>query len=167
MNTITHKLSKTATTLVLTAILGSSSLAFAKDAGQGPQQGKNRLERICKKLACSAKQSEDLRKISQSMAEKRNAEGPQINQLKKQIADEFRKPTPNKTELNRLFSELDRHHDTMKLRVQETMLEVHKILTPTQRNQLADMIERRGVGGLFGRGHHKDHRPKGAGKQPV
>lgn len=159
MKTLMHKLTTTA--LFLTLTLGSS-LALAKQPGkgQGPHHGEKRLERICQKLTCTAQQREDLQKIGEKLKAQRKSEGPQVKQLKKQIAEEFRKPNLNKIELNRLFLELERHHSAMKVRMQEAMVEIHRVLTPEQRNQVADMMERRGAGVFFGWGHRKKHGPK-------
>ncbi|MCA9657666.1 MAG: periplasmic heavy metal sensor [Myxococcales bacterium] len=130
--------------------------AKAKADAKGPRAGGN-IERICNRLECTSEQRTQLQSIGTKLAEESKGDRQTMKSLKSKLAAEFAKDAPNKRTLAQLFADMDQRQDSMQSRTQAALLEVHAVLTPAQRVELAEMIERRGPQAVFGGKGHKGH----------
>jgi hypothetical protein len=137
--------------------------AKAKADAKGPRAGGS-IERLCNRLECTSEQRTKLKAIGSKLAQDGKADRQTMKSLKSKLAVEFAKDAPNKRTLAQLFADMDKRQDAMQSRTQAALLEVHAVLTPAQRVELAEMIERRGPQAVFGGKGGKGHKAK-SGKQ--
>jgi hypothetical protein len=131
--------------------------AKAKADAKGPRAGGS-IERLCNRLECTSEQRTKLKAIGSKLAQDGKADRQTMKSLKSKLAVEFAKDAPNKRTLAQLFADMDKRQDAMQSRTQAALLEVHAVLTPAQRVELAEMIERRGPQAVFGGKGGKGHK---------
>lgn len=161
LNLLRNKLTASLLAIGFVSGLGMST-ASAKPADAKGKKG-NRIERLCKKIECTASQKTQLQSIHKDAKANKKGQREQVRQLKAQMAAEFRKQNPSERVLNDISNKLAKHHDKQRAERIKLMLKVHRILTPQQREKLATMLEKRGPGALMGGGKGKGNK-RGKGK---
>ncbi|MGB1016640.1 MAG: Spy/CpxP family protein refolding chaperone [Nannocystaceae bacterium] len=163
LNLLRNKLTAPLLALGFVGSLGMST-ASAKPADGAGKHKRDRIERLCKKIACTDGQRTQLKAIHKDAAKSHKGKSEQARQLKAQMAAEFRKQNPSERVLTDISNKLAQHKDAKRAARIKMMLKVHRILNPEQREQLAKVLEKRGPGALMGKGKGKRKHAK-RGKQ--
>lgn len=153
----------TMTKTLMTALFGITMLSAgsAQAAPEGAEGPAKIGAKVCQRLACTDAQKVELKKIREQTAPKIKAEREAIKALRGEIAAEFRKDRLDNSRLSGLYTQLDARKKTIAGLRRGAMAQVHAVLTPAQRQQLGEMLERRAQHGK-GRGHGRGH---GGGKR--
>ncbi len=130
--------------LALAGLLLTPQLAVA-GKGQGPGgQGKAKLERMCEQIACTDDQRDDIARVFKQMRQDIKPDREAIAQLRSELASEWKRAKPDAGKLAKLGDKIAAHERNVADRRLEAMLELHAILTPSQREQIAaHLLERR------------------------
>ncbi|MCB9703173.1 MAG: periplasmic heavy metal sensor [Myxococcales bacterium] len=158
-------LKTTILTSLLTLGLVGGALEGEAAAGEPGGGGHSKVERLCKRLECSADQTTQLQAIGKRVAEESRGDREALKTLKGQLAAEIAKDRPSEATLKKIFADMNRRQDAIQGRMQAALIEAHKLLTSSQRAELAKMIEKRGPKAMFFGGGHggKGHGGKGKG----
>lgn len=148
------------TKTLMTAVFGIAMLGAgtgqAAPAGGAPQKEHRGIgEKMCERLSCTDAQKAELKKIRDATRPKIQAEREAMRGIKGEIAAEFRKDRLDNARLKALYGQLDARKDTIEGLRRGMMTQIHAVLTPAQREQMARAFERRGDGKHGGkRGGH-------------
>lgn len=128
--------------LALAGVLLTPAVATA---GKG---GEAKLDRMCSQISCTEQQHDAIARVFKQMRQDIKADRTAIRELREQMADEWQKPKVDELELAKLADKVAAHERNVADRRLEAMLELHAILTPEQREQVADqLLDGRGRGG--------------------
>ncbi len=160
LNILRNKFTASLLALGIVTSLGMSTAAAKPADAKGKRKG-DRIERLCQKITCTDAQKTQLQAIQKDAKQAHKGNQQQVQQLKAQLAAEFRKQNPSERVLTDISNKLAKHNEQQRAARIKMMLKVHRVLTPQQRDQLATMLEKRGPGALWGGGKGKGHGPKG------
>lgn len=140
-----------------------SALALAGTVATGtstPDTGKakqdrgakrhGKIERLCKRLECTPQQRDQLAEIARELRTDLRQGREAMKSAKAALADEYRKPTPDESNMKRQYAAMDRHRQAQRDRTHAALMSAHAVLTPEQRSKLANRIEKRGPKAVLG-----------------
>ena len=144
------------------ALLGLGSVAVAK-----PDGADARAERshggLCERLECSDQQKQELQAVMTELRADTKADREAIERLQAKLAAELAKAKPDEKAMQATLAAIETHEHELRARAFDAMMEVHALLAPEQRAQMAQAVERHGFRGLL-RGA-KGKRGKAEGKK--
>ncbi len=120
------------------------------------ERSPRRLDRLVQDLGLSAEQEQQVRQLAQ---ERRAATRPvrqQLRRLRTEVVEIWRSDAPNREQLLAKHSEMDRLRQVVREAQLDFRLGLHALLTPEQRGQFVEQMQRR-------RGRRGDARHRGAG----
>ena len=164
LSPLRRKLTAGLLTLGILGGLGAGT-AHAAKGPEGKRAGKGKVERICKRLECSDDQREQIGAILKDSKGQNKAKGEQMQQLKAQLAAEYRKARPNEAEMRRIYAQMDALRAEKRDAKHKTAMRIHQVLTPDQREKVARAIEKKGINALLGKGHGKQGKKGKKGKK--
>ena len=135
---------------VLVAVLGSVALsAWAQGghrggAGMGMPMHGRMVERMLDSVNATAEQRTQIKQITERAAAERKAQHESGRALHEQGMKLFTQPVVDATAAEALRQQMMQQHDQASRRMMQTMLEVSRVLTPEQRQQLAERMAKRG-----------------------
>jgi Spy/CpxP family protein refolding chaperone len=133
--------------VVLVGALISPISAFAgKEKGKGKGKGHAMLDRMCEQLACTETQARDIEQIFEQLHVDSKPDREAIRELRQQLANEWKTDQPDEPKLAKLADKIAAHERNVADRRMEAMLELHGLLTATQREQVAEHLLRAGHG---------------------
>jgi Spy/CpxP family protein refolding chaperone len=110
-------------------------------AGEGREgRGHAKLDRVCEQIACNEQQREDIARVFTQLRKDIKLDREAIRELRKQMADEWLADEPDERALARLAEKISAHERNIADRQLESMLELHAILSPEQRKQVAAQL---------------------------
>ncbi len=112
-----------------------------------------RVRSLCADLSCTEAQRERVAASVQALREQHRAARAGEQALHTSLSRELAKDKPSKKELQRIHNDLARMQSTMADATLDTLLDIHAVLDPTQRERLASMVEHDGLRRLFKPGH--------------
>lgn len=128
-----------AASLALAASLLSPAVAEAgKDKSKG--KAKAKIERLCQEIGCSASQKTDIAQVFKQMHMDIKPDREAIRDLRKQLATEWKQAKPDERKLARIADKIAAHERNIADRRMEAMLELHPMLSPEQREVMADHL---------------------------
>lgn len=147
-----------------------------EEAAPPPHEGRHghkrmrKLDRLCDELDCTDEQREQIAAVMKGMRpepEAREQMRAKHEAAKEKLADAFRADTFDDAVLDDLRTDMESKHAERKGKMIQAMVELHGILTPEQRAEMAEIIEKRGpmmMGHRWGgKGHHKGHKRRHKG----
>ena len=137
------------------ALLGLGSIAVA-----APPEAAERMAGPCARLQCTDDQADELRELFAELRDDSKADREAISTLRKQLATEWAKDAPDEDAMARIEGQIRQHHEALAAMMHDTMMEVHAVLTPAQRQELAKTLEHGGFRRLFGPRHGKRGKAK-------
>ncbi|MGH1345127.1 MAG: Spy/CpxP family protein refolding chaperone [Nannocystales bacterium] len=170
-----------ATAFSLPLLLGVSSTALAaapdalaQTASQGKKGKKGKAGKqargLCAQLSCTDAQSEQVGAHLQALRERQSSARVGQQALNTSLSRELAKNKPSKKELARIQKDLARTQAKMTEATLSTLLDIHALLDPTQRQRLSSMVERGGLRRLFKgprAGHGPGSRKRRGGSPPT
>jgi Spy/CpxP family protein refolding chaperone len=132
------------------ALVGALISPTSALAGKGKREGKgkhSKVERLCEQIACTEAQAAGIAQIFQQLHADIKPDREAIRELRQQLASQWRSDQPDERELAKLADKIAAHQRNVADRRMEAMLELHGLLTPIQREQVAEH--------LLSRSHHK------------
>ena len=145
------------------ALLGLGSAAAAK-AGSADARAERPHGGLCARLECSDQQKQELQAVMTELRADTKADREAIERLQAKLATELAKAKPDEKAMQATLAAIETHEHELRARAFDAMMEVHALLTPEQRAQMAQAVERHGFRGLL-RGGGKGKRGKGEGKR--
>jgi Spy/CpxP family protein refolding chaperone len=133
--------------LVGLALVGALISPTSALAGKGKGKGHAKIDRLCEQIACTEAQAGDIAQIFEQLRTDSKPDREAIRELRQQLASEWKAERPDELELAKLADKIAAHERNVADRRMEAMLELHGLLTPIQREKVADH--------LLSRGHHK------------
>jgi Spy/CpxP family protein refolding chaperone len=127
------------------ALLHPASALAGKGKGKG--KGHAKIDRLCEQIACTETQAHDIEQVLQQLRVDGKPDREAIRELRQQIASEWKTDRPDERNLAKLADKIAAHERNLADRRMEAMLELHGLLTASQREQVAEH--------LLDRGHHK------------
>jgi Spy/CpxP family protein refolding chaperone len=115
-------------------------LAAPRSSFAGEGRGAAKLERVCAQITCSEAQREDLARVFEQLRRDIRGDREAIEQLRAELAERWREPEPDARALTKLSEKIAAHERNITDRRLEAMLEIHDLLTPAQRDQVADLL---------------------------
>ncbi len=146
------------------AVAGLALTALAASPAQAaPPEDRARRDGhgMCERIKCTDDQREEMKQVRRELGTDLEADRQAIKELQSQIAAEFAKDKPDEKKMKRLYAKVDQHRDNMRDRTHDAMMELHALLTPEQRKQVADAMAKRGPKALMGGGKGKGKGKKG------
>ena len=133
------------TSLASLAIVGALLVPTASFAGKGKHagkghKGKEMLDRMCEQISCTEAQAKDIEQVFKALHTDIKPDREAVRELRQQIATEWKSDKPDERKLASLADKIEAHERNMSDRRLEAMLELHSMLTPEQREQLADKL---------------------------
>lgn len=142
-------------TFALALALGAATAEAAPAKGQrGP--GGN----LCEQIKCSADQKTELGEIMQELRRDVEADHRAAQRVRGEMIKEWAKDKPSPKRLDKLRSDLERHHKEMSDRRFGAMMEMHAVLTAKQRKDVAKLAADGKAPGFMGGPGHKRARGK-------
>jgi Spy/CpxP family protein refolding chaperone len=149
---------------VVLALAGSFGLvAMARDGGPMPPHGEaglmgspflgHRLDHLLTAVKATDAQRAQIKQIAQAAAADLKAQHEAGRKLHEQGIALFTQPTVDPAAAEALRQQLLVQHDQASKRVLQAMLDISKVLTPEQRQQLAEQLKKRHE--MFQR-HHRE-----------
>jgi Spy/CpxP family protein refolding chaperone len=108
--------------------------------GKGKGKGHAKLDRICEQIGCTETQAGDIEQIFEQLHADTKPERQAIRELRQQLASEWKTDRPDETKLAKLAEQVAAHERNVADRRMEAMLELHAVLSPTQREQVAEHL---------------------------
>lgn len=131
--------------LVLVGAMLSPLPALAgKGKGNGKGQGHAKIDRMCEQIACTEAQAQDIEQIFKQLHVDSKSDREAIRELRKQLASEWTTERPDERKLASLAEKIAAHERNVADRRMEAMLELHGLLTPIQREQIAEHLLKAG-----------------------
>jgi Spy/CpxP family protein refolding chaperone len=128
-------MSRTVTVLSLAGLLLFPALAVA---GKGREHAK--LDRMCEQISCSEQQREDIARVFKQLHQDIKADRDAVRELRKQMANEWIADKPDEQALAQLADKVAAHERNIADRRLEAALEIHALLSPEQRKQVAERL---------------------------
>lgn len=145
------------------ALLGLGGAALAKPVADGAR-GERGHRGLCATLECTDQQKEELRAVKQELRADSKADREAIKRLHETIATEFAKATPDEAAMRAAGKQIAVHKRELEERGFDAMMEIHALLNPAQRAELAELMKRRGPRALMGGKGRHGRKGKGKGK---
>lgn len=157
---------KTSRTLV-TAVLASTlfvataglSAAHAGPRGHGPaevgQMDGRGMERMLDAVNATAEQRAQIRQIHETARADMRAQHETQRGLREQMRQLFTQPTVDANAVEALRQQMMAGHDRRSQRMTQAMVEASRVLTPEQRRQIGERMQRRSE---MMRRHHEERR---------
>jgi Spy/CpxP family protein refolding chaperone len=149
MKTLTTRILLGLATFGFTGLLASSAQA-APVAG-----GKDRAEKLCSELACSADQKAKIKQIHAGKAPQMKAAKDNLRSLRDQVRAELQKPSPDAKTINRLDAQIASQQTALHSQRRASQLQVLALLTPAQKTRFLAHDGKRGGKGKRGEGKNK------------
>ena len=143
------------------------------DAERGKAKaGKNKADKagkakrggLCAAVQCTDEQKAELKEIREGTKADRKDDRAKVKELNAALATEFRKDKPSQATLQRVFSQMETMRAAHAKERLESLGKIHAVLTPAQREMLADRIEKRGMRATASKSHRKQGKRKGEAK---
>jgi Spy/CpxP family protein refolding chaperone len=128
------------TSLAGLAFVGALLVPVAGFAGKGKHKGHAKLDRLCEQIACTEAQATGIEQVFEQLHADIKPDREAIRELRQQLATEWKTDRPDELELAKLAEQVAAHERNVADRRMEAMLELHALLTPGQREQLADHL---------------------------
>ncbi|MDP1691686.1 MAG: Spy/CpxP family protein refolding chaperone [Burkholderiaceae bacterium] len=139
---------------VLVAVLGSMALSAWAQGGPGghdggpgmlgmPMHGRM-VERMLDRVNATTEQRAQIRQIADRAAAERKAQRESGRALREQGLQLFSQTVVDANAAEALRQQMLQQHDQGSRRMMQTILEVSRVLTPEQRQQLAERMAQRG-----------------------
>jgi Spy/CpxP family protein refolding chaperone len=128
--------------------LGVSSLTFAGCQGHGrhggdPHKKADRMvEKLRKKLELNDDQTAKTRAIAHALADKASEFRSLHGEVRKEALTQLRSATPDESALNRVAEDQEHKFTALRVFAVQKFSEFHAVLTPEQREKLADYLEK-------------------------
>lgn len=127
------------------------------------------INRLCSRLGCTPDQVSAIEDLARDLRPDGPPDFSGPKEARKALADAFRSDSLDTDVLETHRDAFQKRADTMKSTMADGLVGLHAILTPEQRDEMAEIIEKRGprfLSGHHGRGHHGGkhrghHRAKG------
>ena len=157
---------KTSRTL-MTAVLASTlfvataglSTAHAGPRGHGPAEagpmGGRGMDRMLDAVNATADQRAQIRQIHEAARADMRAQHETQRGLREQMRQLFTQPTVDANAVEALRQQMMAGHDRRSQRMTQAMVEASRVLTPEQRKQIGERMQRRGE---MMRRHHEERR---------
>lgn len=156
--TLSAFITKSLTTTLLGGSLfltSATASAASPDGEHGAREGKQG-GKICRVAQCDESQGERISAIRAATQKTVKAHKAAIKEGKKALAEAFRSDGFDAAEARRLEAEMDTHRDAIRAAKSDALVQMHGVLTPEQRNAVAEhMLERKGHGKGKKKGHAK------------
>lgn len=161
----------------LAAVLASSALlvglagvpaAQAAPRGHGHAEGGmmgmgRGMERMLDQVNATAEQRAQLRQIGDAARADMQADREAQRALRDQMREIFTQPTVDANAVEALRQQMLAQHDRRSQRSTQAMLEASRVLTPEQRQQMAEKMKQRGERMRERQREHRQDRRSGAG----
>jgi Spy/CpxP family protein refolding chaperone len=145
------------------AVCASSTLVLAgPPAGPGASSGKAG-ERLCKKLSCTDAQEGEVAAIVTDLRTETKADREAIRALHGEVMAEYAKAKPDQAKMKAAYAKIDAHRASIRDHVHDAAMELHAVLKPAQRQELAEMLGERGLEKMLKGGHGRHGNGKGKG----
>lgn len=138
-------LASVASIVLLGALINPLPALAGKGKGKG--KGHAKVDRICEQIGCTEAQAGGIEQILEQLRADLRPDRQAIRELRQQLASEWKTDRPDERKLAKLAEQVAAHERNVADRTMEAMLELHGLLTPTQREQVAEH--------LLKAGHHK------------
>lgn len=159
------KTSRTLMTAVLASTLfvataGLSTVhAGPRGHGHGPtevgQMGGRGMDRMLDAVNATAEQRAQIRQIHEAARADMRAQHETQRGLREQMRQLFTQPTVDANAVEALRQQMMAGHDRRSQRMTQAMVEASRVLTPEQRQQIGERMQRRGE---MMRRHHEERR---------
>ena len=151
MNVMTRKTLRRAAALVtLAAAGGLSAVALASPHGGGHQRGGmggpmmgHGIERMLDAVDATPEQRAQIEQIRSAARADLQAQRESGRALREQMRTLFTQPTVDATAAEALRQQMLARHDRTSQRMMQSMLEVSRVLTPAQREKIAERMAQR------------------------
>jgi len=148
MNPLTRKMMRRAAAVGAVSLAAAASLGvMASPRGEGPQGfmplGGKGLERMLDSVEATADQRTQIETIVANARADMEGQREAGKALKAQMAKLFTQPTVDSTAVESLRQQMLAQHDQASQRMTQTMLEVSRVLTAEQRQQIAQRMAQR------------------------
>ena len=143
-------------TALLVAALGSVTLAawaqphgghggpgMHSGPGMGMMFGGRGLDRMLDSVNATAEQRSQIKAIAERAMTDMKAQRESGKAVREQMSQLFTQPTVDANAAEALRAQMMQQHDQASRRMMQTMLEVSRVLTPEQRQQLAKRMQER------------------------
>lgn len=150
---------------LMTAMFGLSMFAAgdALAAREGGPRHEERAGKLCQRLECSAEQKAKIDEIRQKNKPAMKAEKEAIRDLQAQLVAEYRKEQVDTAKVKALRQQLEDRKAAMKRQREAMKAQIEAVLTPAQRQRLAELKAERGQMGP--KGHKRWGKRHGHGKR--
>ncbi len=149
-NPLRHPLRLLAATALLALSAGALQVAHAAPGGPGDHAGHSwamgsprHLERLLDSVDATAEQRAQIRQILATAREAGRAQHDQGRSLREQAATLFAQPTVDARAAEALRQQMLAQHDQASKRQLQTMLDISRVLTPEQRQKMAERMKQR------------------------
>jgi Spy/CpxP family protein refolding chaperone len=142
------------TSIIVTGFVGMLMALGAPDAGAKASRDDTRFlgARICKQVDCTPSQERRIADIFAAHREEVAGDRTEVERLRGEMAAAFAESELDTDALRRLQTQLSRVRARMAQARLRSMIELHDVLTPTQRRALAEDLATRGAGSPRARG---------------
>jgi protein CpxP len=150
--------------LLAVVTLAAAGTAFAAPpmaggAGPGPMMfGGHGMGRMLDQVNATAEQRSQIEQIMQAARTDLQAQHDSARALREQAMQLFTQPTVDANAAEALRQQMLTQHDRASQRTMQAMLEVSRVLTPEQRQQLAEQMKKRAAAMQQ---HRHERQPKG------
>jgi len=154
--------------LLTLAVASFALLTGFKGRGPGDHGGPGffgkRLEQVLDEIGATPEQRAQIEAIKERLLERKKAQRQEgrPEQMRQEMLSFWTESQPSQAEMRARIDERIERQRQEAYAMADAMLEVHRILTPEQRAEVAQMIEERGA---KRREHMEKHRKGAAGKQ--
>ena len=128
-------------------LVGALVIPTSVFAGKGKGKGHAKIDRLCEQIACTKTQAHDIEQVFKQLRADSKSDREAIRELRQQMANEWKTDRPDERELAKLAEKIAAHEHNLADRRMEAMLELHGLLTASQRELVAEH--------LLERSHHK------------
>ncbi|TPV96056.1 MAG: periplasmic heavy metal sensor [Myxococcales bacterium FL481] len=135
-----------ATTITAGAVFVPGS-ADAQATAAAPERGQGRhasVHKLCAALECTPEQKQQLSAIKREVRQTTKAERRALKADRQALAAAFRSDALDRQQVDQLFASMQLHRDNLSEAVEQGLVDTHAVLTPKQREMLAQRLERRG-----------------------
>jgi Spy/CpxP family protein refolding chaperone len=130
--------------LTSTVLAGTLLGPAPAEAGKGKGRGHAKLDRLCEQITCTEAQKQDIGEVFKQLRVDVKPDREAIRDLRRQLAGEWAKDRPDEAKLAKLADKIAAHERNIADRRMEAMLELHALLSPEQREQVAEHLMKRG-----------------------
>ena len=129
--------------------------------GHGGPDMEKRVERILTEIDATPQQREQIKAITGRLAEQKKARRAERREDKKELVEFWKQANPDPSQIRAKIDEKVEAHRQSAYEMADAMIEIHRILTPEQRAEVAQLMEKK----MERHGKRMDERRGQAGPQ--